>query len=80
MIDPVSKSMTYGGSATAVAGWFTATEICAIIGAAVAVAGLYIQWDHTRQKKRLAEEENSRAKAEHESKMRLLQKELGKYD
>lgn len=80
MVEPVSKSMTFGGSSAALYGYFTATEWCAVIGAMVAVIGLIVQWDQSRHKKRLAQIENDRAGEEHKIKMALLQKELGKYD
>lgn len=55
-VEASAKVLTYGGGMTAVYGWFTVTEWCAIAGALAAIAGLAVQAILAAQKYRHARE------------------------
>lgn len=47
-----AKTATYGGGASAVVFGLSANELAALVGAAVAVLGLAMQWYFSRQRDR----------------------------
>lgn len=55
--ETIGKAMTYGGSATSVVAWgLSASEMAAVLGASVAVIGLFVQaWATLRNDRREAE-------------------------
>ncbi len=64
MKEAFAKGMAYGGSGTALIFGWDANTVVAIIGAAVAVAGLVMTWHFQRKR-------DAREQAEHDVRMAM---------
>ncbi|MBK9497325.1 MAG: hypothetical protein IPO08_22955 [Xanthomonadales bacterium] len=76
MIEPVSKSMVYGGATATIFGWFTVTEWAAVCGAVFAGIGLMLQLFAFLQRRANSNAERYRADEEHRVNMQILHAKL----
>jgi sugar phosphate permease len=63
MREALAKGMTYGGGGTALIFGWDANTLVALIGAAVAVAGLAVTWHYQRKRDRREQEAHDRRMA-----------------
>lgn len=62
------------GAGTASAGLLSASEIAAIVGALVAIAGLVVTWSYKREAARLRRDEYAGKERERELRMQLMRR------
>lgn len=65
----VGSKTTWAGASTAVVSFFTSSEFGVLIGAAIGITGLFINWYYRKKQDRREEAAERRAQAEHERRM-----------
>lgn len=71
-IGAAGTKVTILGAGTAGAGWLTASEFAAIVGALVAIAGLVVTWYYKRKANRRLEVEHLLRQQERQMRMDLM--------
>lgn len=71
-IGAAGTKMSIVGAGTAGAGWLTASEFAAIVGALVAIAGLIITWYYKREANRRLVAEHQLRQEERQMRMDLM--------
>lgn len=71
-IGAAGTKMSIVGAGTAGAGWLTASEFAAIVGALVAIAGLIITWYYKRKANQRLEAEHLLRQQERQMRMDLM--------
>ena len=71
-IGAAGTKMSIVGAGTAGAGWLTASEFAAIVGALVAIAGLVVTWYYKRKANRRLEAEHLLRQQERQMRMDLM--------
>ncbi len=71
-IGAAGTKVTILGAGTAGAGWLTASEFAAIVGALVAIAGLVVTWYYKRKANRRLEAEHLLRQQERQMRMDLM--------
>lgn len=76
MVQKVSNAVTGAGAGVASWGWLTATEITALIGCALALAGFTVTFIYSHRRDRREHKRDMREQEFHEARMRKIRSVL----